>query len=141
MLQQTPVGRVLPAWVSWMRAWPSPRALAAVPAGEALRAWGRLGYPRRAIRLHATAAIISDQHNGEVPSDYQSLLALPGIGTYTAAAIQSFAFGIPSVVLDVNVRRVISRAWSGQQLPKPHITSVEKALAQVLVNEAPDPIS
>ncbi|MFI5086481.1 MAG: A/G-specific adenine glycosylase, partial [Actinomycetales bacterium] len=93
MLQQTPVVRVLPVWEEWLRRWPRPQDLAAEPAGEAVRAWGRLGYPRRALRLHAAAGEITASHGGEVPPGFAALLALPGIGTYTAAAVAAFAFG------------------------------------------------
>jgi A/G-specific adenine glycosylase len=67
MLQQTPVVRVLPVWTEWMERWPTPASLAAEPAGEAVRHWGRLGYPRRALNLHACARAITDRHGGEVP--------------------------------------------------------------------------
>src|SRR5213080_748314 len=69
MLQQTPVTRVLPAYEAWLRRWPAPSALAADPAGEAVRQWGRLGYPRRALALHRAAAAITAQHGGAVPRD------------------------------------------------------------------------
>src|SRR5690606_22848475 len=117
MLQQTPVSRVLPVFDVWMRRWPTPADLAAEPSGEAVRAWGRLGYPRRALRLHAAAVEISERHGGEVPDSYEELLALPGVGDYTAAAISSFAFGRRAVVLDTNVRRVFARAVGGVQHP------------------------
>src|SRR5881392_3231317 len=87
MLQQTPVARVLPVFESWLQQWPSPRDLAAAPSGEAVRAWGRLGYPRRALRLHAAASAIAERHGGQVPSSYDDLLALPGVGDYTASAV------------------------------------------------------
>ncbi|HKS03574.1 MAG TPA: A/G-specific adenine glycosylase, partial [Arthrobacter sp.] len=93
MLQQTPVVRVLPVWEEWMHRWPEPAALAREPAGEAVRAWGRLGYPRRALRLHGAAVAIEREHGGSVPSDYAELLGLPGVGSYTAAAVAAFAFG------------------------------------------------
>ena len=80
--------------------------------------WGRLGYPRRALRLHAAATAIVERHDGEVPASYDDLLALPGIGDYTAAAIASFAFGRRHVVLDTNVRRVLARAVSGRRVPR-----------------------
>ena len=69
MLQQTPVARVLQPWQQWLVRWPTPAALAAEPVGEAVRAWGRLGYPRRAQRLHAAATVITERHGGRVPSD------------------------------------------------------------------------
>ncbi|HTW19844.1 MAG TPA: A/G-specific adenine glycosylase [Mycobacteriales bacterium] len=111
MLQQTPVSRVLPAWGEWMARWPTPAALAADSPGEAVRAWGRLGYPRRALRLHAAAVAIVEQHGGSVPSAYDDLLALPGVGTYTAAAVAAFGFGAHHAVLDTNVRRVLARVF------------------------------
>ena len=86
MLQQTPVARVRDPWLAWMSRWPTPAALAAEPPGEAVRAWGRLGYPRRALRLHQAAVVIVERHGGEVPCDHAALLALPGVGSYTAAA-------------------------------------------------------
>ena len=129
MLQQTPVARVTPVWEEWMRTWPTPADLASVPAGEAVRAWGKLGYPRRALRLHAAAQAIVDQHGGEVPSSYDELLALPGIGDYTAAAVASFAFGRRHVVLDTNVRRVLTRVLRGAELPSPSVTRAERELA------------
>ena len=107
MLQQTPVARVLPVWAAWLERWPTPAALAAEEPGEAVRAWGRLGYPRRAQRLHAAATAIRDEHGGEVPADFEALRGLPGVGEYTAAAIASFAHGRRHVVLDTNVRRVL----------------------------------
>ncbi len=133
MLQQTPVARVLPVFESWMSTWPTPGALAAVPSGEAVRAWGRLGYPRRALRLHAAAQAIMDRHDGEVPASYDDLLALPGVGDYTASAIASFAFGGSHAVLDTNVRRVFARAVSGVEFPSASVTRAEKQLAESLV--------
>ena len=114
MLQQTPVARVLPEYLSWIARWPTPAALAAEPAGEAIRQWGRLGYPRRALRLHETATILVARHGGTVPADLDALRALPGIGSYTAAAVASFAFGQRHAVLDTNVRRVLARLVAGQ---------------------------
>jgi A/G-specific adenine glycosylase len=113
MLQQTPAARVVPAWESWLRRWPTPATLAADSPGEAVREWGRLGYPRRALRLHAAAAVMVDRHAGEVPHSYDELLALPGIGGYTAAAVAVFGFGARHAVLDTNVRRVYARVIDG----------------------------
>ena len=79
MLQQTPVKRVLPVWEEWMRRWPTPADLAAEPASEAVRAWGRLGYPRRAQRLHGAAVAIVERHDGKVPADHDALLDLPAV--------------------------------------------------------------
>ena len=113
MLQQTPVARVEPVWLSWMAQWPTPSALAAASRAEVLRAWGKLGYPRRALRLHAAAAAIADQHGDLVPSDVDDLEALPGVGSYTARAVAAFGYGRRAAVVDTNVRRVVARAVHG----------------------------
>jgi A/G-specific adenine glycosylase len=133
MLQQTPVARVLPVWQAWMERWPTPAALAAEPSGEAVRAWGRLGYPRRALRLHESARAITERHGGEVPSSHADLLALPGIGSYTAAAVASFAFRQRHAVLDTNVRRVLARLVSGEEYPPKAQTKAEVRLAEGLL--------
>ena len=130
MLQQTPVVRVLPVWEEWMRRWPRPQDLAAEPLSEALKAWGRLGYPRRAQRLHAAAVEITTEYNGEVPRTEAQLLALPGIGDYTAAAIACFAFGERTVVVDTNIRRVHARLFGGMALPEPSPRASEFARAR-----------
>ena len=135
MLQQTPVARVLPVWDAWMEAWPTPADLAAVPSGEAVRAWGRLGYPRRALRLHAAATAIVEQYDGQVPAAYDDLLGLPGVGDYTASAIASFAYGASHPVLDTNVRRVFARAVSGVEFPAQAVTRAEREVATALVPE------
>jgi A/G-specific adenine glycosylase len=135
MLQQTPVARVLPVYDTWLERWPAPSDLAAEPSGEAVRAWGRLGYPRRALRLHACAVAITETHGGVVPDEYDALLALPGVGDYTAAAIASFAFGRSHAVLDTNVRRVLGRAVAGTELPAPTVSRAERELAGSLVPE------
>ncbi len=135
MLQQTPVVRVLPVYDQWLEQWPSPADLAAVPVGEAVRAWGRLGYPRRAQRLHAAALEIVVRHDGQVPSSYDELRALPGVGDYTAAAIATFAYGRRHVVLDTNVRRVLARAVGGVEFPAASVTRAERELAVSLLPE------
>jgi A/G-specific adenine glycosylase len=137
MLQQTPVSRVLPMYEAWLERWPKPGDLAAEPSGEAVRAWGRLGYPRRALRLHAAATAIAEQHGGVVPADYEQLRALPGIGDYTAAAVASFAYGRKHAVLDTNVRRVLARACSGEQYPANSVSAAERSLAVGLLPEEP----
>lgn len=137
MLQQTPVVRVLPAWQAWLDRWPTPSALAADPPGEAIRAWDRLGYPRRALRLHAAATAIVERHGGQVPADRLALLALPGVGEYTAAAVASFAFGQRHAVLDTNVRRVFARAVGGEQYPATALTVAETERAWQLVPDDP----
>jgi A/G-specific adenine glycosylase len=133
MLQQTPVARVLPVHEEWLRRWPTPGDLAAEAPGEAVRAWGRLGYPRRALRLHAAATVIAEQHGGDVPASYDDLLALPGVGDYTAAAIATFAHGRRHVVLDTNVRRVLGRVAAGVEFPAPSVTRGERTLAADLL--------
>jgi A/G-specific adenine glycosylase len=133
MLQQTPVSRVLPRWREWLARWPTPAALAAEPAGEAVRAWGRLGYPRRALRLHETARAIVDQHSGLVPDTYNALRALPGIGSYTAAAVAAFAYRQRHAVLDTNVRRVLTRVVGGKEYPAKTQTAAEVRLAESLL--------
>ncbi|WP_407699421.1 HhH-GPD family protein, partial [Streptomyces alkaliphilus] len=135
MLQQTPVARVLPVYEEWMRRWPRPADLAAVPPGEAVRAWGRLGYPRRALRLHAAAGAMTERHGGEVPTEHAHLLALPGVGEYTAAAVASFAHGRRQAVLDTNVRRVFARAVVGTRYPPNATTAAERRLARALLPE------
>jgi A/G-specific adenine glycosylase len=114
MLQQTPVVRVEPVWHVWMTRWPRPSDLAAAPTAEVLRAWGKLGYPRRALRLQAAAAVVAAEHGDVVPPDVDTLLALPGIGTYTARAVAAFAYRRRCPVVDTNVRRVVARAVHGR---------------------------
>ena len=135
MLQQTPVARVEPVHRQWLETWPTPADLAAAPSGEAVRAWGRLGYPRRALRLHAAATAIVERYGGRVPSAYDDLRALPGVGDYTAAAIATFGFGQRHAVLDTNVRRVLARLVSGVELPPVAATAGEKRLAESLLPE------
>lgn len=113
MLQQTPVSRVSPVWEAWMLRWPTPATLATAKAADAIRMWGRLGYPRRALRLHTCAVALVEHHDGAVPSGVADLLALPGIGTYTAHAVAAFAFGARVPVVDTNVRRFAARAAAG----------------------------
>jgi A/G-specific adenine glycosylase len=113
MLQQTPVARVIPRLDAWLTRWPTPAALAADSPGEAVLAWANLGYPRRALWLHACAVAIVDEHGGQVPSNVDALLALPGVGPYTARAVAVFAFGAHEPVVDTNVRRVLARHQHG----------------------------
>lgn len=135
MSQQTPISRVLPRWEAWMERWPGPADLAAAPASQVLLAWDSLGYPRRALRLQETAAAIVERHDGEVPNDEAALLALPGVGAYTAAAVTSFAHGARTAVLDVNVRRVLGRVFAGVQHRPPSLTAAERRWAAALVPE------
>jgi len=133
MLQQTPVVRVLPAYERWLARWPTASDLAACAPGEAVRAWDRLGYPRRALRLHAAATAIVERHGGRVPATYADLRELPGVGDYTAAAVAAFAFKQRHPVLDTNVRRVLARAVSGAAGPAVSVTVAERALAESLL--------
>jgi A/G-specific adenine glycosylase len=133
MSHQTPVARVAPVWQQWMHRWPTPADLATETPGEVLRAWGRLGYPRRALRLREAAAALVARHGGRVPADEEALRALPGVGAYTAAAVAAFAFGIRTTVVDTNVRRVLARAVEGRALAAPALTAAEGRLAASLV--------
>jgi A/G-specific adenine glycosylase len=137
MLQQTPVARVIGPHAEWIARWPAPPALAAEAPGEAIRQWGRLGYPRRALRLHETATILTARHGGIVPADAGALLALPGIGSYTAAAVASFAFGQRHAVLDTNVRRVLARLVAGRAGPAAALSVAETRLAESLLPAEP----
>lgn len=133
MLQQTPVARVLPVYEQWVARWPRPADLSAEEPGEAVRAWGRLGYPRRALRLHGAAAAIAERHEGDVPTEHSQLMALPGVGEYTAAAVASFAYGQRHPVLDTNVRRVFARLFRGQEFPPNATTAAERKLARAVL--------
>jgi len=133
MLQQTPVNRVLPKWIEWIERWPTPADLAQATPAEVITAWGRLGYPRRALRLHAAAQIIRDDFNNEVPDDEITLQLLPGIGQYTAAAIAAFAFEQSTLVMDVNIRRLLTRVIDGNEHPRPAPTTRERAARLTLL--------
>jgi A/G-specific adenine glycosylase len=133
MSQQTPMSRVIGPWHEWMNRWPTPDDLAEEDSGEAVAAWGRLGYPRRALRLHSCAVTIATEHDGVVPNSYDELVALPGIGDYTASAVVSFAFGGRATVLDTNVRRLIARAESGIANCPTSVTRAERVVADALV--------
>ncbi|WP_311197628.1 MULTISPECIES: A/G-specific adenine glycosylase [unclassified Corynebacterium] len=125
MSHQTPVARVAPIWEEWIARWPTPADLAAAPTDDVLRAWGTLGYPRRALRLKECAQSLVDDHHGRVPSSVDSLLALPGIGDYTARAVAAFAYGQAVPVVDTNVRRVYARAVAGRPLARPQKAELE----------------
>jgi A/G-specific adenine glycosylase len=133
MLQQTPVARVEPIWREWMARWPLPSSLAAASPGDIVRAWGKLGYPRRALRLHAAAAAIASAHDDVVPSDVDTLLALPGIGAYTARAVAAFAYGKRCPVVDTNVRRVVARSVHGAGDAGPPSTTRDMADVEALL--------
>lgn len=133
MLQQTPVARVLPAYAAWLERWPALTDLAAAPSGEAVRQWGRLGYPRRALRLHAACVVCAGSHGGEVPRAVDDLLALPGVGAYTARAVAAFAYGAGVPVVDVNVRRVIGRAIEGSDETPPAVGPRDLTMVESLL--------
>jgi len=114
MLQQTPVARVEPVWLAWIARWPTPSATAGAGAADVLRAWGKLGYPRRAKRLHECATVIANEHGDVVPADVDTLLTLPGVGSYTARAVACFAYRKRVPVVDTNVRRVVARVVHGR---------------------------
>jgi A/G-specific adenine glycosylase len=137
MLQQTPVARVIPRLEEWLTRWPTPASLAAVPPGEAVRAWDRLGYPRRALALHGAATAIAERHGGVVPSSVPELLELPGVGPYTARAVAAFAYGVRTPVVDTNVRRVLARAVGGHGEPGPPRTAADLAAMEAFLPEDP----
>ncbi|MBD3943904.1 A/G-specific adenine glycosylase [Microbacterium sp. NEAU-LLC] len=132
MLQQTPVNRVIPHLEAWLERWPTPTALAAAAPADAVRKWANLGYPRRALWLHRAAVEIRDRHAGEVPHDVDALLALTGIGDYTARAVAVFAYGDRHPVVDTNTRRVLARAIDGRSQPGPPSRRDLDAMAAVL---------
>ncbi|MGL4745724.1 MAG: A/G-specific adenine glycosylase [Dermatophilaceae bacterium] len=136
MSHQTPVARVAPVWQEWMTCWPMPGDLAAEPPGDVVRAWGRLGYPRRALRLREAAITIVERHDGVVPGEEAALRALPGVGAYTAAAVAAFAFGRRTVVVDTNVRRVLARVLEGRAQAAPTLTAREAALASSVLPDS-----
>lgn len=119
MLQQTPVVRVIPHLERWLERWPTPTDMSKATPAEVVLQWSNLGYPRRALWLHRAAIEITERHGGEVPRDVDALLALSGIGDYTARAVAAFAFGQRHPVVDTNTRRVIARAVDGQSQPGP----------------------
>jgi A/G-specific adenine glycosylase len=125
MLQQTPVARVAPVWLDWVARWPTPSAFAAASRADVLRAWGKLGYPRRALRLHEAAAVIAARHGDVVPDDVEALEALPGVGSYTARAVLAFGYGRRAPVVDTNVRRVVARAVHGSGEAGPARTAAD----------------
>ena len=133
MLQQTPVQRVLPVWEKWLAKWPTPRDLAEAKRSEVITDWGRLGYPRRALRLHESATIIARDYKNAVPQDLTDLRSLPGVGEYTAAAIAAFAFNQSTLVLDVNIRRLFARVIDGVEFPTASPSQIERRLRTDLI--------
>ncbi|CAN2218860.1 MutY A/G-specific DNA glycosylase [Candidatus Nanopelagicaceae bacterium] len=133
MLQQTPVTRVLPVYTEWIERWPTAASLAKATPAEVITAWGRLGYPRRALRLHECAKVITTEYKGRIPREEAELRALPGIGEYTAAAMVAFAFNDRSLVLDINIRRLFARLYDGVETPKASATKDEKSRYEELI--------
>lgn len=136
MAQQTQIERAGAAWATWLERWPTPADLAAASQAEVLRAWDRLGYPRRALALHASAAAIVERHSGEVPSNVDELLCLPGIGPYTAGAVAAFAYGVRTPVVDTNVRRVLARTVLGLARTEPNARHDLALMAAALPRDA-----
>ena len=133
MLQQTPVNRVLPKWYEWMERWPDPAALAGAKKSDVISAWGRLGYPRRALRLYESAKLISSDYDNRVPREVEVLRSLPGVGDYTAAAIAAFAYGDSTLVLDVNIRRFFARMYDGVEHPTVSPSRYERKIRAELI--------
>lgn len=133
MLQQTPVIRVLPKWLEWMERWPDPASLASAKKSDVIAAWGRLGYPRRALRLYEAAKVISANHHNQVPREIEVLRSLPGVGDYTAAAIAAFAYGDSTLVLDINIRRFFSRVYDGVETPSSSPSQYERKIRAQLI--------
>ena len=135
MSQQTQMSRVVPYWTAWIARWPDARALAAAPKAEVITAWGRLGYPRRALRLQECARVVAERYGDELPRTYEELIALPGVGDYTASAVLSFAYGRRVAVLDTNIRRVLSRVFLGQESLGGSASALEREMASRLLPE------
>jgi len=135
-LQQTPVARVEPVWGYWTTRWPAPSALAAASRADILRAWGKLGYPRRALRLHESARVIAEEHGDVVPCELDVLESLPGVGAYTARAVAAFGYGRRCAVVDTNVRRVVARAVHGRGAAGPARTAADLADVEALLPPA-----
>lgn len=139
MSQQTQMSRVVPYWTAWMKVWPDAASLAAAPKAEVITAWGRLGYPRRALRLQECARQVAGQYADRLPRDYDQLVALPGIGDYTASAVMSFAYGERIAVIDTNIRRVLSRVFLGRESKGGAASREERQLAWQVLPEDEDP--
>ena len=116
MLQQTQVARVVPRYEAFLARFPTPAATAAAPLAEVVRAWAGLGYNRRAVNLHRAAGEIVGRHGGRPPDTLAELVALPGVGRYTARAVLAFAFEVDVGVVEVNSARVLARAVAGRRL-------------------------
>lgn len=138
MLQQTPVTRVIPHLEAWLSRWPTPTSLSAATPADVVQQWANLGYPRRALWLHRAAIEIVERHGGVVPRDIDALLALSGIGDYTARAVAVFAYDDRHPVVDTNTRRVIARAIDGRSQPGPPSRRDLAAMEALLPESAPE---
>lgn len=128
MLQQTQVARVVPRYRAFLERFPDPGACAAATVGEVVVAWTGLGYNRRALYLHRAATAVVEVHGGSMPTDLGSLLALPGVGPYTARAILAFAFERDVGVLDTNAARVLARRSGGPLRPREAQQAADEAV-------------
>ncbi|MGC1511305.1 MAG: A/G-specific adenine glycosylase [Acidimicrobiales bacterium] len=128
MLQQTQVARVVPRWEAFLSRFPSAPVCAAAPVAEVVQAWAGLGYNRRALNLHRSAQTVVDRHGGELPRDLEALLALPGVGPYTARAVLVFAFEQDRGLVDTNAGRFLARAAMGRSLARGEAQSVADGL-------------
>lgn len=133
MLQQTQVDRVIPSWHAWLGRFPTLQALAAATRADAIRQWSGLGYNLRAVRLHEIAREAVERWGGRLPDTQQGLLALKGVGPYTAAAVACFAFARPVAMVDTNVRRVLARVFLGQPRAAPGEERTIQALASAVL--------
>ena len=128
MLQETQVARVVPRYVAFLDKFPTPSAAAAAPVGEVVKAWAGLGYNRRAVNLHRAATVMLERHGGQVPRQLAELVALPGVGRYTARAVLVFAYEVDVGVVEVNSARVLARAVAGRPLGPADAQSVADGL-------------
>ena len=135
MSQQTQMSRVVPYWLTWMQTWPDAQSLAHATSAEIITAWGRLGYPRRALRLQSCAQVVATRYRNKLPCTYEELIALPGVGDYTASAILSFAYGKHIAVIDTNIRRVLIRAFTGTESHGGSTTQSDRELAAAVLPE------
>jgi A/G-specific adenine glycosylase len=137
MLQQTQAARVVPAFEAFTARFPSVSALAGAPLPAVLRAWGSLGYPRRAVNLKRAAQLVVDEHGGAIPASLEALVRLPGVGPYTAAAVAALGHGIPVAAVDTNVARVVARASLGIEADRAGRADVAAASARWLDRQHP----
>lgn len=115
--QQTQMSRVLQIYERWMSAFPTVQDLAAASDADAIRVWGRAGYPRRALYLHRAARVVCEQYDGRLPAERRLLESLPGVGPFTAAIVLNFGYGIDAAAIDTNIVRVLGRVLFGDLQP------------------------